>query len=238
MGFSWATFFAQTVSEMKLSSALPPLQSILLTDSSPTKLLPVSPQQALHYVYIDNLGLNTVSQQAVQSAMGRAQASFDADNLILHEIQIEAGGQEALGMMVDCSQLATYNTWKRFGRIRKAISAILSRTCIAGWVVEVLVGHCTYFSMVNRDLLLIFHTIYAFVQKHYVSPAPLWKSVREEIMTFQSLMIFGISRWWWPWSPMVYCYDASLKGFGVSSIGCDVEMVGKSEESKNGLGGN
>ena len=26
---------------------------------------------------------------------------------------------------------------------------------------------------------------------------------------------------------MVYCYDASLEGFRVSSIGCDVEMVGK-----------
>ena len=67
-----------------------------------------------------------------------------------------------------------------------------------------------------RDLLAFFHNVYPFVQSHYYyTPCALWPSVREELRAFNGLMIFVVSRWTSPWSPIVYAVDASLSGYGI-----------------------
>ena len=62
----------------------------------------------------------------------------------------------ALGTIIDGRALETRNTGIRFARLYKAITAILGRRKIAGWVVEVLVGHATFFGLVRREVLSIF----------------------------------------------------------------------------------
>ena len=126
-------------------------------------------------------------------------------------------GRNYWGWFLDSERQETYNTPKRFGRIYKAITAVLGMRVVRGWIIEVLVGHCTHFSMVRRGLLCIFNASYASIRKHYDQPVQLWITVRDELYVFLSLMLFGVSCWWLPRSSLIYCYDASLSGFGVAS---------------------
>ena len=57
MGFSWATYFAQSVSCKLLRESLPPLCSQLLTDRSNQKGPPCQDNTAVHYAYSDILGI-------------------------------------------------------------------------------------------------------------------------------------------------------------------------------------
>ena len=97
----------------------------------------------------------------------------------------------------------------------KVLFACLNRTYVAGWVLEVLVGHCTHFGLVYRDVLCVFHSCYRFIQRHYLQPAMIWAEVRYELRAFRGIMLFVASFWEWQWSNTVYAVDASLSGYGV-----------------------
>ena len=150
------------------------------------------------------------------------------------------GGGEALVVALDGKRGHTRNTWKRFGLIRKSITAVLRRRQMAGWEIEVVLGHCTYYSSVCREFLSVFYSSYAFIQTHYDSTAPLWDSVRGELRAFRGLMVLAFAHWDRPWSNMVYSTDASEDGFGITVAEWDIADVGLigrvSEKSRWKLG--
>ena len=84
--------------------------------------------------------------QEVEQIMNHTQAQFNQDGLLIHELEVHPSGGDAIGVTIDGVAHVTRNTWKRFGLLRKALQATLNRTRIAGWVIEVLLGQCTYFS--------------------------------------------------------------------------------------------
>jgi hypothetical protein len=94
--------------------------------------------------------------QEVEHVMNHTQAQFNHDGLLIHELEVHPSGGDAIGVTIDGASHVARNTWKRFGLLRKALQATLNRTRIAGWVIEVLLGHCTYFSLVMRDVLCVF----------------------------------------------------------------------------------
>jgi hypothetical protein len=150
-------------------------------------------------------------------------------------------GGEAIGIALDGRRHRTTNTIKRFGRLRQSLSHVLNLVSVAGWVLEVIVGHCTYFGLVNRDVLSIFFATYRFIQKHYWEPAPVWREVRNELAAFKGLMILVSAEWDWQWTSHVFSVDASLSGYGVVKALWDIEdvrTVGRvSERSRYKLGG-
>ena len=153
--------------------------------------------------------------------------------LEIHEIQFDEFGGKTLGILLDGKRRLCRNTWERFSCLYGGITALLERRSLAGWVVEVLLGHCTHFGMVNRDVLCIFHASYAFCTANYSNPAVLWKSVREEFRCFRGCMIYCFADWQLRWTNMVYSVDSSLHGFGiVKSIWeeDDVKAVGRVPE--------
>jgi hypothetical protein len=83
-------------------------------------------------------------------------ADFNRDGLIIHEVDLCLKGGETLGIEIDGAKYVTRNCWERFAKIRKSIVAILNMHKVSGWILEVLVGHCIYFSLCRRDLLCIF----------------------------------------------------------------------------------
>ena len=113
----------------------------------------------------------------------------------------------------------------RFSHLHQSITYILSQAVLAGWVLEVVVGHCTYFGLVNRDLLAIFHSCYSFIDKSYGQRVPIWGTVREELRAFKGLMILAASSWVTPWSSIVYACDSFLKGYSVQSALWDAKVV-------------
>ena len=57
-----------------------------------------------------------------------------------------------MGIAIDGRALETRNTGIRFARLYEAIKAILRRWKVAGWVVEALVGHATFFGLARREV--------------------------------------------------------------------------------------
>ena len=111
--------------------------------------------------------------------------------------------------------------------VRKAAYYLLTMSKVSGQTIEVFLGHCTYCSLVNRDLLVCFSAAYAFIQKHYYKPVPLWTSVRDEIKAFGGVLIFAEGSWGWAWSPKAYMFDSCLTGFSISSSVVPPEKVGE-----------
>jgi hypothetical protein len=140
-----------------------------------------------------------------------------------------------LGLEVDGQRQETRNTLQRFDKIRRGIEAFLRRKKVAGWVVEVLVGHATFYGLIRREVLSVFHTTYSFIQKEYFKPAVLWTSVREEFLAFVGLMVLVVAPWDMEWSPAVYATDASLTGYGVARaewLTSEVAEVGRVSERR------
>ena len=153
MGFSWATYIAQSVTSKKFEECIPPIISQPLSDVSESKVLVCKPGHSCHFTYIDNLGMISASQQYVQKTLDKTVAKINADHMPLHEIDIQEGLCQTLGVILDTENFQTMNTWKRFGLIKNSISAVLGKRVVFGWTLEVLLGHCTYFALVRRDLL-------------------------------------------------------------------------------------
>ena len=210
----------------KLEGSLINTASHRLYDRGPSWLWQPGSSQQAHYVYIDNLGLMGDNSGEVTNQLEVSCKEFEEDNLKLHEMSVGEGGGEALGVYIDGKRHCTRNTLKRFGYVRKACYAILGMSTVSGQVIETYLGHCTYCSLVNRDLLSCFHAAYAFVQKCYFKPAVLWKSVRDELRAFLGLLIYAEGCWDWKWSSHIYMFDSSLTGYSISSSEVSAERVG------------
>ena len=59
---------------------------------------------------------------------------------------------------------------KRFDMVRGALPEVLRRKKVAGWVIEMLIGHCTFLSLCKRGLLSVWHATYRFIRAHYATP--------------------------------------------------------------------
>ena len=99
------------------------------------------------------------------------------------QLDFARDGGATLGLVIDGRALVTYNTAERYHRLRKINFSVLSRRRAAGWV-EVVVGHCTFFGLVSREVLSIAHAVYAYITAECNQPAVLWGSVREELIAF------------------------------------------------------
>jgi hypothetical protein len=172
MGFSWATYFAQQVSIRMLRKAISPVVSTELNDDVGVWVLKRCQNLAAHYAYIDNLGILNTSVDVVTEVVERAKGVFVPAGLELHEVEIYEGGGEALGIVLDGTGHRTMNTLKRFGRLRQALNYVMSLRRISGCVLEVVIGHCTYFGLVNRDVLSVFSSVYRFIHQFYDKPSP------------------------------------------------------------------
>ena len=81
-------------------------------------------------------------------------------------------GGKALGILLDTKQLETRNAWDRYSLIYSALCDVLQLPVVSGWVIEVIVGHCTYFALVNRDLLAVYFATYSFIRKKKTMMCP------------------------------------------------------------------
>ncbi|CAK0812763.1 unnamed protein product [Prorocentrum cordatum] len=111
---------------------------------------------------------------------------------------------------------------------------------VAGWQLEMVLGHMALIALVRREILSICHTVYAFVAQSYHAFSVLWPSAREELTCCLGIMVMLDSSWTRAWPPVVYSSDASLYGYGVAEASFDPETaaeVGRvSELSRRRLG--
>ena len=226
MGFSWAPFLAQTANQYQMGRSIPGGSSYL-TDRGDAWVVNSEQSRIAHYVYIDNLGSLGIDPEKVRKNLDSTTQHLNNIGLDIHEIRGASSSGEALGICVDGGRRLTRNTWQIFLYLYFGLTGVLERRRVCGWVVEVMLGHCAHFSLVNRDLMCIFSACYAFVYSAYSAPTLLWETAREDIRCFRSLMIFCYADWALKWSPLVYCVDASLTGYGIVQSRWDAQNLKK-----------
>ena len=150
---------------------------------------------------------------------------FDSVGLLTHGEEVLEGVGDVLGNSVNCSLLQSGVQASWGNRIIQAVVSLLRRKWVAGWVIEVVVGQCTFAGLANRGALSCFHSVYRFSHKHYDKQAILWDSVCAELRAFIGLAPLLRSYWWWQWNPMVYSTDASENGYGVTRAFFDRSCV-------------
>ena len=133
----------------------------------------------------------------------------------MHDILVSSGTVDVLGVELEGDANRTRVQRDRLLKSRQAIGGVLQRRHLSGQVLEILVGNLTFIALVQRGALSIFHNVYKYMHAHYLKPARLWNSVREELVAFRGIMVLLVSDWWLPWRDHVVCSDASETGFGV-----------------------
>ena len=235
MGFTWSLFFAQKINERMMTKVLRLEGSVLVNDRSEAIVFDETSQDRKihHYVYVDNLGILSTDHITVEEGLKEVQEVFNKEMLILHPGVVHSRSVKALGCDLRGDLFATRVTAERYHKLHQAIQAILDRKKVSGRILEVVIGHATFVGLTCRNLLSIFNTVYKYIRSNYSSPSILWRSVREELFVFRSLMIYLHADWARPWNTYVSASDASLSGFGIVSSTWsreDVAEVGRLHE--------
>ena len=84
------------------------------------------------------------------AVMGDLDSLFPERGLLLHEASCGSGRRESLGTILECSRHATMLTPERFHRLYQGLRALLRRTRATGMALEIIIGHCTFCSLINR----------------------------------------------------------------------------------------
>ncbi|CAK9008777.1 Uncharacterized protein SCF082_LOCUS10011, partial [Durusdinium trenchii] len=185
-----------------------------------------------HIQYVDNLHVFGTNKAIVEERFWRAVEALRGRGLTVHEIEVNEGECQVLGWAVDRAGLFG-PTPKRLWRARLAVREILRRNAASGQQLERLLGHITFISLCRREALSVLGETYTFTRKNYTRVAPLWKSVRKELSTWDGIspLIFVNLRA--PWSTTLYSVDASDWGMGVTTSNItrdEASMLGKYTE--------
>ena len=216
MGWAWALWWCQSISERVCErSGLSP--EFRLRDGHP---LPKG--DFWHIQYVDNLHVIGTDKARVEASFWRAVEGLRSAGLTVHEIEVGDEETQLLGWELRNKGFLR-PTRKRLWRLRIAVREILRRGHASGQQLERLVGHMTFVSLCKRESLSCFGEIYSFIRTFYTRVAPLWKSVRSELLKWDGVMPLIFSSLQTPWCPHIYAVDASEWGMGVvrSYIGCE-----------------
>ena len=190
MGFTWSLYFCQVLNETLAGSVPRLLHSEIIRDRGAATAFslegarcPNNSEEVRHYVYVDNLGIVSPHEAIVRDSLQEMDKEFASRGLLLHPGEV-GSEVKALGVELDGMSLCARITSKRFHKVRQAIRGALKRRRISGRILEAIVGHATYCSLMCRPLLSIFNAVYKFIQSCYFAPVPLWESARQELSVF------------------------------------------------------
>ncbi|CAK0882805.1 unnamed protein product, partial [Prorocentrum cordatum] len=178
-----------------------------------------------HYIYVDNLGVLSCDPSHTSSILSDAAARFESVGLVTHEHEVSATSSKALGTHIDLEGLRVSLAPARLWKVRQGVLYALSCRKLSGRVWEVLLGHLTFCALINRSMMSVFRSIYAFINKYYATPMPLWDTARQEMLTAASLLFLMDASWALPWPPGVVATDASEEGFGATVSEWDPQDV-------------
>ena len=179
-----------------------------------------------HYVYVDNLGVFSLDQGRVKEALAQITEKFEGCGLKLHPGEIQSETIDALGCRLSGTSRIAMLKPKRFWRVKMGIRHVLRQPAVTGRTIEVILGHATYCSLLNRSLMCIFNTCYKFIRRFYSMKVPLWDTAKAELRAFAGLLPLCTSDWSRPWNSYVTASDASPYGYGVCSRHLDRNVVG------------
>ena len=176
MGFSLSLWLVQLGNEHVLASR-EGADATTLADRGRPAVFDESTSMA-QYVYVDNVGVLGRSRAAVEEYRDKSCDALDDKGLVTHERDEVNQLSNNLGVTLDGIKLQVRPSSVRYWRVRRCLQWALKKPRFHGRVLARLVGHLTFFGLVNRRCLSCFHTVYAFCRKYDRSVGELWPSVR------------------------------------------------------------
>ena len=166
------------------------------------------------FVHIDNIGLIGKDGGEVDVLMGRICRELRSQGLLIHELCRATRCCDILGIDVD--RLRTLVASTKYEKLRLTLQWILGKKRVSGQMLERVMGHVTYISLVRRPLLSAFAAVYKFQRAHHHDPTFLFASCRSGLQFLVAMPLMG-SDWSLPWSGTVLVTDACEGGYGVVS---------------------
>ncbi|CAK0856983.1 unnamed protein product, partial [Prorocentrum cordatum] len=211
MGWSWATWWCQSVMERAAEAAGCDDVS-LLCDGRPLPTLAL----ACHLKYVDNFVDIGYDAGAVRGAVARVMAELQRRGLVVnHEGHVgdSEGEYSILGWSLTSTGRLSASA-SRLWRARLAVRGLLRCGRASGRDLERVLGRILFVTLARREGLRILESCFRFVQRCYRQEVPLWSQVRQELVAWD-----GVAPLLWrdlqaQWSPSVGCVDASSWGLG------------------------
>ena len=123
-------------------------------------------------------------------------------------------------------------------RLRGGCLEVAQRQRTCGRRLEKIMGHQTFASLLARRSLSILFASYKLARADYSKPLQTWRSVREELETFGSLVPCLEAHLRLPWSDMCQSSDASLAGSASTMRSAsvhDVSHIGRLRENVDSI---
>ena len=176
-------------------------------------------------IYADNnnhCGIDRGSLEADQHSMI---AALHEQGLDTHDVTHCSTLAESLGVRVDGLGGTVGPTAARDWRLDRSLQACLRAPKLSGAELQVVVGHLTMRSLVNRDLMGLLRHCYVFIEECYDRRTRLWPSVVEELWWFRALMPLGAANFFSPWSRTAFATDACLSGYAVCKADLELDEL-------------
>ena len=187
----------------------------------------------MFYVYIDNIGIIGSDEKCVNAALEETVEILNLQGLLCHETSRASEVSESLGIEFNSKLRCFRSISKRYWKLRRTLEWCLGRENLTGRALEVILGHCTYFALLERSVLSVFASCYKYVKSNYWRSAPIWASVRAELLAFYGLMPMVVCDFSRGWSTSTVMYDSCPEGYGAvvaeRSL-VDVEALGRCRE--------
>ena len=123
-----------------------------MANCNPTVCLnPAEKSDPAHFLYADNIGAFAVGasgRDVVSSSIASAQQALHKVGLLTHEVTEASNHELALGVCLDGERHSCEVSDARFTRLHGALQAFLRRRNISGSSLRVILGHCTFVSLV------------------------------------------------------------------------------------------
>ena len=179
MGFSWAVWLAQRVNQKMAMEGVP--RGLEVVEFGPKPVVLGLDSEVAIYVYADIIGVIGIDKQKVDDTLTAITQHFVAEGIPCKEESKASDVCEALGVEFNASRRCFQPTQKRYWQLRSTLGWVLRQRRISGRELEALLGHCTYFSMLERCLLSVWSSCYRFIRRHYWTRVPLGETALQEL---------------------------------------------------------
>lgn len=227
MGFAWAFHLAHEAHCHLARLCLPHVPQLRDRRAAPKLGRGEGSSTSAVMIYADNANHFGVDREVVSKEQAELMHVLHSNNLDTHDIVESCNLAESLGVRIDGIGGKVQPTPHRDWRLHRALRYLSARPVLTGEQLQVVVGHITVRSLLNRSLMGVLRHSYVFIEQSYNSKQRLWKSVAREMDIFRGLMVLGCSDIRAAWDGQPLCTDACLSGYAVmeSSHGQEVAAL-------------
>ena len=125
----------------------------------------------------------------------------------MHDVETHNSSAELLGVYLDLERHQTRITNSRHRKVGLGHKSLQRRESYTDRCLEAIIGHCTFFAIVQRAALATFHHVCSFTRKSFNTRAKMWPSARRELEFFCGRLPLLHADWRAPFSYMVNASD-------------------------------